>query len=318
MTEPAKPPIPNFVCPFCGSPTPDQPRCAHCSGPLDPLSRQATQNAMGPWFIRDEQHPFRPGCSYETILAMVARGKITSDTILRGPSTSQFWYPAKRVPGVAHRLASGGVCFSCQHAITTESECPRCGAVFHADPDRQFLGLMPVRALPGTPTHEARQAGGAPSGPPADPSEFARPAFQSQLNRSQIASGRLETEIARLRRRSGILIGVASGSAAIALGAIWVLASGMSQGDKAADSRTPSVARGDSESAANLPQSERPLSRPHPAEADAGSAAPSPAVPQPSAQPEAHPSAPSPSPPAPDSVSLPSEELALLRGTRWP
>jgi len=321
MTEQAKPPAPAFICPFCGSATPDQPRCAHCSGPLDPLSRQATQNAMGPWFIRDEQHPFRPGCSYETILAMVARGKITSDTILRGPSTSQFWYPAKRVPGVAHRLvvggAGGGVCHSCQHAVTTESECPRCGAVFHADPDRQFLGLMPVRALPGSgvPLQEPRQHASPSSNAPGHSAfantspKIAAPPARDVSPRSSISSDRLESEIATLRRRTGVLIGVAAGCALVALGAIWVLASGIAQSENAPPTSqtapAPTVARG-------VPQASSPpvvSTKPAPEE-------PAPAEPNSSVQP-----APAPvSEPGekPDSEARPSDELASLRAIRWP
>jgi len=317
MTEPAKSPVPVFVCPFCGSTTPDQPRCAHCAGPLDPLSRQATQNAMGPWFIRDEQHPFRPGCSYETILAMVARGKITSDTILRGPSTSQFWYPAKRVPGVAHRLAGGGVCHSCQHPVTTESECPRCGAVFHADPDRQFLGLMPVRALPGSgvPLHDSRQHATPFSNAPG-PSAFGIaqaktivPPAREISPRSSIGSDRLESEIATLRRRTGILVGVAAGCALVALGAIWVLASGIAQSEKAAppsqSSPGPTVARSVPEASSPPASSPKPIAeQPAPAEPES----PVQTVPAPVSDPGEK----------PDSDARPSDELASLRAIRWP
>src|SRR5881394_2638955 len=70
------PPIPNptlTVCPYCGHNSFNNARCDQCKGLLDPLSRQASQNAMGPWFIRDEAAPFRPGCSYETLRALIAR-----------------------------------------------------------------------------------------------------------------------------------------------------------------------------------------------------------------------------------------------------
>lgn len=322
MTEPAKSPAPNFVCPFCGSPTPDQPRCAHCSGPLDPLSRQATQNAMGPWFVRDEQNPFRPGCSYETILTMALRGKITADTILRGPSTSQFWYPAKRVPGVAHRLASGGVCHSCQQPVTTESECPRCGAVFHADPDRQFLGLMPVRALPGSglPSPDARPS--APAAPPqAAQSAPYRALPQPMAPLARVSNHRLEAENAALRRRTGILIGIAAGCALVALGAIWFLASGMGQGEPATGSSSPSAAQG---------RPSAPLESVRP-QSELAKSAPSAADNQQIQKPTAHVASPvdqsqpqpSPEPPSepgknPDSAPKPSDELAQLRAIRWP
>ncbi|MGH7241953.1 MAG: hypothetical protein ACREJD_00870 [Phycisphaerales bacterium] len=294
----------SFVCPFCGGTTPDQPRCVHCAGPIDPLSRQATQNAMGPWFVRDEQQPFRPGCSYETILNLVARGKITSETILRGPSTSQFWYPAKRVPGVAHKL---GVCHSCQQAVTNESECPKCGAVFHADPDRQFLGLMPVRSLPGSPM-QAHETTRSPE--PAALRPASAPA-RTQTPRSPTGSN-LDSEIARLRRRVAILIGVASGCAIAALVAIWIIASGallLGGGGEA----TPLASGG-----IGAPTVPSRAGRP----ADGDLIAPSahetepPAAVSPASS--DRPQEPSNPAPKPDSDARPTEDLAVLRTTRWP
>ncbi|MBS0191286.1 MAG: hypothetical protein U0573_15770 [Phycisphaerales bacterium] len=201
-SEQSTQPPPLFVCPFCGGPTPDQPRCASCAGPLDPLSRQATQNAMGPWFLRDEQQPFRPGCSYDTLIGMIARGKIAPETIMRGPSTAQFWYPARRVPGIAHRL---GICHSCQSPVSPGPDgnfapCAACGADFHAESDRQFLGLLPVRHVPGQPaaavSHEAR---------PQTP--VAHPATPAPVRRSAVDL-RMTEEVAALRRRNVVLAAV--------------------------------------------------------------------------------------------------------------
>lgn len=146
-----------FICPYCGGPTPDQPRCASCRGFLDPLSRQASQNAMGPWFIRDDSEagmgPFRPGCSYDTLAELVRRKKVTLETILRGPTTNQFWMPARRVPGLAHLL---GVCHACKAEVDgVEHECPECTASFEHPADRQNLGLLPVMLLPGQGTPQA-------------------------------------------------------------------------------------------------------------------------------------------------------------------
>lgn len=333
MTEPS--PNPVFVCPFCGSPTPDQPRCAHCSGPLDPLSRQATQNAMGPWFVRDEQQPFRPGCSYETILSMVARGKILAETILRGPSTSQFWYPARRVPGIAHRLASGGVCHSCQQPVTTESECPRCHAVFHADPDRQFLGLMPVRAIPGapTPTPEIRtqaQANPVSVNPWPLPGQAATPARAAEP-RPSIAEGRTESEIATLRRRSAILVVIASVCAIVALAAVWLLAAGWAGVGRVGGVGGTSPAHATS-SGSPVPDSSGTLPARVGSDPGGGGTEPSPLTPetaappnseagrQPDPEPSAAPKQPEPvlrpSPTAPE--SRPRDELTVLRSTRWP
>ncbi|MFO0860347.1 MAG: hypothetical protein U0570_07315 [Phycisphaerales bacterium] len=307
MSESSPNSVPAFVCPFCGGATPDLPRCAQCHGPLDPLSRQATQNAMGPWFVRDEQQPHRPGCSYETILSMISRGKITADTILRGPSTSQFWYPAKRVPGVANHL---GICHSCQAIVSDESECPRCGAVFHADPDRQFLGLMPIRPIPGAGVEAPRPAPEPVHTVPQPMSVAARGAIDT----------RLQTEIAALRTRTSFLAIACVLCAIIALGATWLLISGASGGGNAGNASTSAV----------LPSqppevTESPKTTP-PAASGKGNTAPiersseSAPVPPPTQSPRPQ-EAPSASPASPVSSERndgQQTELAKIGSVRWP
>ncbi|MCA9300441.1 MAG: hypothetical protein KDA28_15325, partial [Phycisphaerales bacterium] len=119
---------------------------------------------MGPWFIRDEARPFQPGCNYEVVRRLVARGRLTPNTVLRGPTTRQFWTLAKRTPSVANLL---GLCHSCQEKVDpADYMCRSCGAVFTPETDRQHLGLGPVHLLPGEapPDRIARQVGdrGAP------------------------------------------------------------------------------------------------------------------------------------------------------------
>jgi len=136
-----------IVCPYCGAEQAPAERCVSCGGMFEPLSRQASQNQMGPWYIRDERNPFRPGCSYATLRRLAARGAIRRDTVIRGPTTRQFWARAIHVPGVAHLL---GECHNC-HATAQPDDymCASCGVVFSTPEDRQFLGLGPVRLLPG-------------------------------------------------------------------------------------------------------------------------------------------------------------------------
>lgn len=144
---PPRPQLRSIVCPYCGSVTPDSGRCSQCNGRFDPLSRQATQNQMGPWEIRDDRVPFRPGCSYTTLTRLVDQGVIKPETVLRGPSTRQFWMLAKHAPGVAHKL---GVCHNCQTHVKPDAfSCPNCQATFEVERDRQHLGLGPARPLPG-------------------------------------------------------------------------------------------------------------------------------------------------------------------------
>jgi hypothetical protein len=102
---------------------------------------------MGPWFLRDAAHPFRPGMSYDTLRDLIKRGRINRMTILRGPTTRQFWSFAGRTPSIANLL---GVCHNCQSEVSPDAfSCAGCGAVFSPETDRQHLGLAPVHLLPG-------------------------------------------------------------------------------------------------------------------------------------------------------------------------
>jgi hypothetical protein len=148
-------------CPYCGHLGENDgahEQCSRCKGWFEPLSRQASQNSMGPWFFHDDAVPFRPGCSYETLRKLIAKQRVTGDTLIRGPGSNQFWVYARHCPGVAHLL---GVCHNCARPAT-ESDfcCEHCGAAFPTFEDRQHLGLAPVRLLPGqaNPSHVAASA----------------------------------------------------------------------------------------------------------------------------------------------------------------
>ncbi len=135
-------PQPQFIlCPYCGRTQPaENQRCVDCHGLFDPLSRKATQIALGPWTIRDKANPFRPGCSYEVLRKQVLAGKITPTTVIRGPTTHQLWSIARNVPGVAHLL---GACHNCGASAQPESKsCPQCQQAFEAVPARDQLGLL--------------------------------------------------------------------------------------------------------------------------------------------------------------------------------
>ena len=129
-----------ILCPYCGTKTPaTEDRCGACGGFFDELSRRVTQQHMGPWFIREPEQPFRPGCSFTVIAKQVERGKITTKTVLKGPTTRQFWAMAASVPGVANLL---GVCHSCSASVSKIAQsCPTCGAAFPKPITRDELGL---------------------------------------------------------------------------------------------------------------------------------------------------------------------------------
>ncbi|MBL8744885.1 MAG: hypothetical protein JNK58_00860 [Phycisphaerae bacterium] len=143
----------SVLCPYCGHIQSMTEQCERCRGLFEPLSRQATQNQMGPWQLRSEKQPFGPGFSYEKLKEMVSKGRVTRATVLRGPSTKQFWSLACNAPGVAVLL---GECHNCHsHVQPDEYLCRTCSAVLTCSTDRQYLGLGPVKLLPGDgPAHE--------------------------------------------------------------------------------------------------------------------------------------------------------------------
>jgi hypothetical protein len=201
------------LCTYCGSLSTSTAKCTNCGGHFDLLSRQRTQNGMGPWYIRDQANPFHPGCSYETLRRLIERGRVRPDTVVRGPTTRQFWSFARNTPGVAHLLGS---CHACHAEVSPgAASCPSCNASFIIASDRQHLGLAPPQLLPGDadPAAVADAAFGPATPPP--PPEVARPEPPSVVTRP-----------ARPRRKSaGPMIAVVASvfCAAIALTAVVMM-----------------------------------------------------------------------------------------------
>ena len=135
-----------LICPYCGETQTSAERCRSCGGLFEPLSRRATHNAMGPWFVRDPGKPFHPGCNYETLVRMIDRGQLSKYSIVRGPTTKQFWTVAKHVPGVSHLL---GYCHNCDASVEAgDHGCHVCGVPFGAYLDHNHLGLPAPDPLP--------------------------------------------------------------------------------------------------------------------------------------------------------------------------
>ncbi|HVZ93295.1 MAG TPA: hypothetical protein VG797_02180, partial [Phycisphaerales bacterium] len=145
--SPAPQPPLRILCPYCGHLQVGEVQCEQCRGLFEPLSRQATQNSMGPWQVRDASRAFAPGCSYDTLKQLIARGRVTSTSIVRGPTTRQFWRFAIDAPGVAVLL---GRCHNCHIAVGPDDYmCKSCGEVLSpiAASDRQHLNLQPLQSF---------------------------------------------------------------------------------------------------------------------------------------------------------------------------
>lgn len=160
------------LCPYCGNTQSSTDHCQACGGRFDVLNRKAMQLKMGPWFVRDPAHPFRPGCSYEVLCRQIKLGNVKASTIIRGPSTHQFWTLARNVPGIAHLL---GYCHRCGcRCNPSRQACPDCSEPFRPVEDRNELGLMyrspaAVTAARHNLERELVNQSNPPSQPPPDP-----------------------------------------------------------------------------------------------------------------------------------------------------
>jgi len=165
------------VCPFCGAALqPGLESCASCGSDLDHLSRQNAQNQMGPWFVRDPMNPFLPGRSLPALLRLIEEGRLRRETVIRGPTTRQFWRRADQVPGVAHHI---GVCHVCGEVVDPhQTGCSSCGTTFPEPDMRLDLGLAPMRTVPKAPV-----GGGNPQAAPLTPgpSELPSPGTRTQV-----------------------------------------------------------------------------------------------------------------------------------------
>ncbi|MEY5032305.1 MAG: hypothetical protein RL354_1336 [Planctomycetota bacterium] len=141
-----------IVCPYCGHTQEPAPACSACSGCFDEWSLRATQDDMGAWFVRDTRRPHFVGVSYESMAASIRSGDIGMNSIVRGPTTRQFWTIARRAPGLAHLF---GRCFSCQAPVREHAAlCSACGASPPPVADRNFIGLPSVQRV--APPADAR------------------------------------------------------------------------------------------------------------------------------------------------------------------
>ncbi len=134
-----------LVCPFCGvvqevsRGEKETQNCEECSALVSRGNVFLGEGEMGPWWIRREELPFRPGVRYDIIADSARTGKIDKNTIIRGPTTKQLWDVAGRVKGIAHLL---GKCHKCGEKVDPSARsCSSCSADFYVYRDRNNLGL---------------------------------------------------------------------------------------------------------------------------------------------------------------------------------
>jgi hypothetical protein len=128
-----------LVCPICGETQPEIKMCRVCMVLLEPYGLLLAEGAIGPWWVRNEDLTFRPGITYDNLSALALTGKITLQSIVRGPTTRQLWKVARRVKGLSHLL---GRCHNCgEHVSPKDRTCNSCDVQFLKYLDRNNMGL---------------------------------------------------------------------------------------------------------------------------------------------------------------------------------
>src|SRR4051812_36397580 len=112
------------VCPFCGAQREtDIGSCPNCSLEDSPTTRAATRSKLGPWYVLQSRNPSAPGMNFATLMVLVQKGRVTARSVVRGPTTGQFWRHAARVKGVSREF---GLCWNCGGDVLKNARA--CGA----------------------------------------------------------------------------------------------------------------------------------------------------------------------------------------------
>src|SRR5258706_9114181 len=113
------------VCPFCGAQREtDVGACMHCSLEDTPTTRSATRGKLGPWYVLQSRNPSAPGMNFATLMVLVQKGRVTARSVLRGPTTGQFWRHAAKVKGVSREF---GLCWNCGSDVAKNARaCASC------------------------------------------------------------------------------------------------------------------------------------------------------------------------------------------------
>jgi hypothetical protein len=140
-TSSPEPKLDGHVCPFCGlmreitedfDPATPCPRCTLAD---TPTTRNATKARIGPWHVRQVRNPWAPGMRFDTLIALIKRGQVNKDSIVRGPTSHQLWKRAAEVKGLSREF---GLCYSCGREVSmTANLCPHCNRLQEppANPD---------------------------------------------------------------------------------------------------------------------------------------------------------------------------------------
>lgn len=153
----AQAPKQRHVCPFCGTLNESAvTSCAKCTLMNTPQTRRVTRGRIGPWYVLQSRNPAAPGMKFDVLVGFIRKGQVTARSIVRGPTTHQFWRYAAHVRGVSREF---GLCYACGADINTESHlCLHCGKT-QGPPDEADVLLEVVLPEAGGRLRPAATAG---------------------------------------------------------------------------------------------------------------------------------------------------------------
>lgn len=115
-------------------------RCAHCRTSFSMAVRKASREVVGDWFYLDPRNPSGRGVTFETLIKMIEKGRIRTDSIVRGPTTHHDWMYAAEAPRLAKYLGMCPHCFA--EAKPEDTFCTAC---------QLNMNQRPAEPRPGVP-----------------------------------------------------------------------------------------------------------------------------------------------------------------------
>ncbi len=124
---------------------------------VDDRTVAALSRLLGPWFVLEPSAPSAPGVNWEKFLTHIQKGRVTPQSVVRGPTTLGLWRFAADTPLVATQF---GRCWSCHEQLPDKNarRCPHCG--------------LSLNHLPGQSSHhrdKSENTAAAATLPPAPP-----------------------------------------------------------------------------------------------------------------------------------------------------
>jgi tetratricopeptide (TPR) repeat protein len=186
--------------------------------------RRASREVMGDWFYLDPRNLSARGVTFETLIKMIEKGRIRTDSVVRGPTTQQDWMHAAEAPRLAKYLGQCPHCFAeakpedtyctrCQLNMNTRLGEPRPGIPadlvrepFHQaahDTEKQLSQSAPTPQVAAVTAAAAAAGAGGPSEPPEPPKVVtaAAAAAAAAMAEASPAAGDRVSRVAIARRR---------------------------------------------------------------------------------------------------------------------